>query len=1026
MIPRYHENQHALHVNALPPRAYYVPASRPMGSLVERREASDRFRLLNGDWKFRYFSSLAELQEEFYKPDCGLSGFDEIPVPSCWQTLGYDSHQYTNFRYPFPVDPPYVPWENPCGAYVRTFEYRTNPDAPRAYLTFEGADSCLYVWLNGEFVGYSQVSHAAAEFDATPFLRDGENRLAALVLKWCDGSYLEDQDKFRMSGIFRDVYILTRPENAVFDYFVTTKLDGANGVLNIRVKYFHEPVPAKLTLSDADGNPVGEGILRDIDDADGYRQAAEIAVANVRRWNAETPYLYALTIETPGEAITERVGFREICVSDCVVLVNGSPVKFRGMNRHDSDPVTGYAISMEQAKRDLELMRRHNINAIRTSHYPNSPWFPQLCDEYGFYLIAEADCESHGAESAYCRDNNNPAAHEEAWNERFADNPDWEEATLDRVELCVRRDKNRPCVVIWSMGNECAYGCCFETALAWAKRFDPSRLTHYESAIHHSRKRKYDFSNLDLYSRMYPSYQEIRDYLSGNPDKPFIMCEYAHSMGNGPGDLEDYFELIESSPVMCGGFIWEWCDHAIYAGRADNGKPKYLYGGDHGEDPHDGNFCMDGMVYPDRMPHTGLLEYKNVCRPVRVASYGQESGVLTLRNYLDFAYLDDYLFLEWELLRDGVSAAAGTLDAPHIAPHAEGAATLRLPELSAGKYTLKILSFLRHKTALCPAGMPLGFDEIALDSPDNRNQAAVRLLERPCAETSPLAVAETPTTFTIQNARLRYEFDRRTGLLARMALDGAERLDKPVELNIWRAPIDNDSALDPNASRKLAWLAARYDRSVTRAYETRWEARDGSVIVRATQAMASASVQKCMDIETEWEIRPDGMISVDMRVTRNPDFPELPRFGLRLFLPQTLNNVRYCGYGPTESYPDKRRAASYGLYSAAVADMREDYLRPQENGSHCGCDYITLSGGGRRFHAASGTPFSFNVSPYTAEELTRKAHSFELCESGHTVLCLDYKQDGIGSASCGPDLLPQYRFDETEFRFRLTLVPENG
>ena len=1050
-IPRYYEDIHALHVNTMPRRAYYVPASRRMGGLIENREASDRFQLLNGDWKFRWYPSPEDIKGAFYETDSDLSAFREMPVPSCWQTQGYDRNQYTNFRYPFPVDPPYVPYENPCGAYVLDFEYRADPAAPCAYLNFEGVDSCCYVWLNGEFVGYSQVSHSPAEFDVTRYLKDGENRLAVLVLKWCDGSYLEDQDKFRMSGIFRDVYILKRPENAILDYFAAPKLDGPNGILNVRVKYFHEAVPVKLTLSDADGHTVGEGLLHDITDTDGYQQAAEISVANIQRWTAETPYLYTLTMETPGEVIVDRVGFREIRVENCQVLLNGAPIKFRGMNRHDSDPVTGYAISLEQAKRDLELMRRHNINAIRTSHYPNAPWFPQLCDEYGFYLIAEADCESHGAQSTYCPDNNNVAAHEERWNELFADNPDFIEATVDRVALCVQRDKNRPCVVIWSMGNECAYGCCFEEALAWTKRFDPSRLTHYESAIHHSHKRKYDFSNLDLYSRMYPSYQEVKDYLANDPDKPFIMCEYAHAMGNGPGDLEDYFKLIESSPVMCGGFIWEWCDHAIYDGMDEidedlplpafcsvSGKPMYLYGGDHNENPHDGNFCMDGMVYPDRRPHTGLLEYKNVCRPVRVVSYEQERGKLTLRNYLDFTNLDEYLFLEWELLRDGVVTASGTLDAPHIEPHTEGVTTLTLPELSAGKHTLKILSFLRRQTALRPAGFPLGFDELPLNGPDNRNQTAVRLLEKPCAETSPLSVADfykepdfrrvtdSPDTLTVENERLRYTFDRRTGLFTRLFLDGAEWLNRAMELNVWRAPTDNDSSLDPNDSRKLAWLAAGYNRAVTRAYDTRWEVRDGAVVLHVTQSLSASWVQRFMDIKTEWLVRPDGAISVDMRVKRNPDFPELPRFGLRLFLPPTLNQVRYCAYGPMESYPDKHRASSYGLYSAAVADMHEDYLRPQENGSHYGCDYMTVSGGGRRLHVVSGTPFSFNVSPYTQEELAGAAHNFEIGRYApdHTVLCVDYKQDGIGSSSCGPRPLDENRFNETEFRFRVTLIPE--
>ncbi|MBQ9521907.1 MAG: DUF4981 domain-containing protein [Oscillospiraceae bacterium] len=1021
MIPHYHEDLHTLHVHTMPHRAYYVPASRRMDNLTAQREASDRIQFLNGNWKFRYFPALDEMQVPFYEADFDVSGYGEIPVPSCWQTQGFDSNQYTNFRFPFPVDPPYVPRENPCGAYVTTFEYQTDAAAPRAYLNFEGVDSCCYVWLNGTFVGYSQVSHAVAEFDVTDTLRDGENRLAVLVLKWCDGSYLEDQDKLRMSGIFRDVYLLKRPENAICDYFTTTTFNGSGAVLCVRAKYFRDAVPAALTLSDADGNIVGTATFHDISDDSNYQQSAELTVPDVRRWTAETPYLYTLTLETPGEVITDRVGFREICVQDCQVLINGVPVKFRGMNRHDSDPVTGYTISMEQATRDLRLMRRHNINAIRTSHYPNAPWFPQLCDEYGFYVIAEADCESHGAFSVYRPDND---AHEERWNELFADNPDFLEATLDRVQSNIQRDKNRPCAVIWSMGNECAYGCCFEEASAWAKRFDPSRLTHYESAIHHSHKRKYDFSNLDLYSRMYPTYQEIRDYLSDSPDKPFIMCEYAHSMGNGPGDLEDYFQLIESSPIMCGGFIWEWCDHAVYAGRAGNGKPKYLYGGDNGEDLHDGNFCMDGMVYPDRTPHTGLLEYKNVHRPARVVSCDPDSGALTLHNYLDFTNLNEYLSLNWELLRDGVVTETGALDVPPVAPHTEGVAMLKLPELSAGKYTLKINAFLLHETALCPAGLPLGFDEISLQGTDNRNQTALRLLERPRPDGSPFKVTETPTTLTVQNDRLCYVFSLRTGLPTRLCFDGAEWLDRPIEFNIWRAPVDNDNSLTPDTSRKLSWLAARYDKAVTRAYETRCEIIGGDVVFHTVQSMASASVQPFLDMETAWTIRPDGVITLETWVNRNPDFPELPRFGLRVFLPDTLNQVQYCGYGPMESYADKRRASSYGLYASSVADMHEDYLRPQENGSHVDCDFVTVSGGGRTFHAVSETPFSFNVSPYTQEELTHKRHSFELCPSGHTVLCLDYKQDGIGSASCGPDLLEQYRFDETDFHFRVTLIPE--
>ena len=1018
IVPRHYEDLRTLHENVMPRRAYYVPASRPMRDLSERREASDRMQFLNGNWRFRYWPSVEDLKERFFEPDNPLEGFGTIPVPGCWQMYGYDRHQYANIRYPFPADPPRVPRENPCGAYVRAFRYRKDPAAPKAFLNFEGVDSCFYVWLNGRYVGYSQVSHATAEFDATDFLHDGQNTLAVLVLKWCDGSYLEDQDKFRMSGIFRDVYLLTRPENAIFDYFTSATFHGKEGVLSVKARFFGPALPVRLTVLDADGETVAAAEFGPTESSDGseYQQIASIRIPNVRLWNAECPYLYALILETEGEAISDEVGFREIHTADNQVFINGVAVKFRGVNRHDSDPVTGFVIGMEQLKRDLRMMKEHNFNAIRTSHYPNAPYFCQLCDKYGFYVIAEADNESHGASEFYCADNGNWDAHVERWNEPFADNPAFLEATLDRTESCVQRDKNRPCVVIWSMGNESAYGYCFEEALKWTKRFDPSRLTHYESAQYRPSGKKYDYSNIDLFSMMYPSFETIRNYLDNKPDKPFLMFEYAHSMGNGPGDLEDYFQLIESEPGMCGGFVWEWCDHAIYKGRAENGKPMYFYGGDHGEYPHDGNFCLDGLVYPDRRPHTGLLEYKNVYRPVRVASFDEKNGVLTLHNYLDFTNARDVLRIRWKLNCDGEVIASGGLPTPSIPPHGEG--VVKLPDdipSGAGRRFLKLSYYLTRPTNLLPSGHPLGFDEIRLG--DGANETAAALLNADCSETSPLTVAESESFLTIRNDRLCYVYDKGAGLFTRMAFDGAEWLDKPMEWNVWRAPTDNDRKI------KLEWLSAHYDKSVTRAYQTTWETTDNRVSVHSVSSLSAVSVQRFLNLDTVWTIFPDGAISAETHVVRNPEFPELPRFGLRLFLPETLNQVRYYGYGPFESYADKRQADCHGVWTSAVSDLHEDYIRPQENGSHFDCDYATLSGAGQSLTAVGATPFSFNASAFTQEELTEKAHNFELRPCGSTVLCLDYKQNGIGSESCGPRLLKQYRFDEREFSFSFKLIP---
>ena len=1018
MVPRYYEDLRTLHENAMPYRAYYVPASRPMRDLSERREASDRMQFLNGNWRFRYWPSVEDLKEPFFEPDNPLEGFGTIPVPGCWQMYGYDRHQYTNIRYPFPADPPHVPRENPCGAYVHAFRYRKDPAAPKAFLNFEGVDSCFYVWLNGRYVGYSQVSHATAEFDVTGFLHDGQNALAVLVLKWCDGSYLEDQDKFRMSGIFRDVYLLKRPENAIFDYFTSATFHGKEGALSVKARFLGPALPVRLTVLDADGETVAAAEFGPTESSSGseYQEIASIRIPNVRLWNAESPYLYALILETEGETISDEFGFREIHTADNQVFINGVAVKFRGVNRHDSDPVTGFVIGMEQLKQDLRMMKEHNFNAIRTSHYPNAPYFCQLCDKYGFYVIAEADNESHGASEFYCADNGSWDAHVERWNEPFADNPAFLEATLDRTESCVQRDKNRPCVVIWSMGNESAYGCCFEAALEWTKRFDPSRLTHYESAQYRPSGKKYDYSNIDLFSMMYPSFETIRNYLDNKPDKPFLMCEYAHSMGNGPGDLEDYFQLIESEPGMCGGFVWEWCDHAIYKGRAENGKAMCFYGGDHGEYPHDGNFCLDGLVYPDRRPHTGLLEYKNVYRPVRVASFDEENGLLTLHNYLDFTNARDVLRIRWKINCDGKIIASGGLPAPSIPPHGEG--VVKLPDdipSGAGRRFLKLSYYLTRPTNLLPSGHSLGFDEIRLG--DGANKTAAALLKAECSETSPLTVAESESFLTIRNDRLCYVYDKGAGLFMRMAFDGAEWLDKPMEWNVWRAPTDNDRKI------KLEWLSAHYDKSVTRAYQTTWDTADNRVSVHSVSSLSAVSVQPFLNLDTVWTIFPDGAISAETRVARNPEFPELPRFGLRLFLPETLNQVRYYGYGPFESYADKHQADCHGVWTSAVADLHEDYIRPQENGSHCDCDYVTVSGAGRSLTAVSATPFSFNASAFTQEELTEKAHNFELRPCGSTVLCLDCKQNGIGSESCGPRLLEQYRFDEREFSFSVKLIP---
>lgn len=1008
IVPRHYENLNIMHENTMPCRAYYIPASHFMGPLVENREESDRMLLLNGSWHFRYFDSIYDLQEPFYQKGFNPEGFGPIQVPGLWQTAGFDRHQYTNVRYPIPLDPPYVPQENPCGAYIRTFHYETDPKAPRAFLNFEGVDSCFYVWVNGFYAGYSQVSHSLSEFDITEFLTEGENTLAVLVLKWCDGTYLEDQDKFRMSGIFRDVYILKRPEQMIFDYFITTELSEDQAQIRIRAQVpgGHD-LPAALTLYDRSGSPVASQPLTRHQEGD-YTHQAVLTVSNPILWNPEAPYLYTLKIQSLDEVITDRVGIRQIEIHDAVIYVNGAPVKFKGVNRHDSDPVTGFTISLDQMKRDLQMMKAYNFNAVRSSHYPNAPCFYQLCDEYGLFVLAEADNESHGTKSQYLKETDSETS-ARRWNERISDNPDFIPATLDRIQRCVHPQKNRPSILIWSMGNECGYGCTFEEALAWTKSFDPGRLTCYESSYYRSNRRRYDYSNIDIYSRMYPSLDEIRDYMEHDPDKPFLLIEFCHAMGNGPGDLEDYFQLIYEYQALCGGFIWEWCDHAIFKGLAENGKPMYFYGGDHQEEVHDGNFCMDGLVYPDRRPHTGLLEYRNVYRPARVRSYSPADGELILQSYMDYVDLKEYLDLTYELSCDGKILETGPLplDAS-IPPRRTGRILLPLSLPERGKCFLKLCYDRKN-------GETAGFDELPLQTSDNQNQRALELIAPAPNAASAFQVTEDDRYIHLKAEDFTCRFNKLTGLFDQLALGNQKLLDRPMEFNIWRAPTDNDRKL------KLEWIRAGYDRSHTRAYCCSWERTDKGITIRSTMSMAAAALQKVLDLEAVWELSPSGQIHLTLTARKDMEFPALPRFGLRLFLPRCLDEAEYFGLGPQESYIDKHRAASHGIWKGTVNQLHEDYLRPQENGSHADCDYVILTGGGLQVSAAGPETFSFSASPYTQEELTRKTHSFQLEACGSTVLCLDCQQNGIGSNSCGPVLLEKYEFNKERFGFELNL-----
>ncbi|CUQ88313.1 MULTISPECIES: glycoside hydrolase family 2 TIM barrel-domain containing protein [Mediterraneibacter] len=1007
IVPRYYEDLSVLHENTMPARAYFIPASKRMDNLVEHREESDRMQLLNGTWKFQYFNSIYDVQEPFFEKDYDTENFDEIQVPSVWQMAGYDTHQYTNIRYPFPFDPPYVPQDIPCGTYAHTFVYHKDENAPKAFLNFEGVDSCFYVWINGSYVGYSQVSHMTSEFDITDLLRDGENSIAVLVMKWCDGSYLEDQDKFRMSGIFRDVYILKRPKQAISDYHIKTRIEDMLAKVEIEMK-FYSPLNVKISIEDRNGAVVALGSIAE-------EGTAVLEIASPELWNTENPYLYKLILETENEVIVDHIALRKIEIKDQVIYLNGQKIKFRGVNRHDSDPVTGFTINSEQITTDLTLMKQHNFNAIRSSHYPNAPFFYEMCDKYGFMVIDEADIEAHGPFMIYRKEDTDYNRFKR-WNEKIADDPVWEEAIVDRVKLMVERDKNRFCIVMWSMGNESAYGCNFEKALEWTKNFDPDRITQYESARYRNYDETYDYSNLDVYSRMYPALSEIQEYLDKDGSKPFLLVEYCHSMGNGPGDFEDYFQMIQDNDKMCGGFVWEWCDHAIAHGTAENGKTIYAYGGDHGEEIHDGNFCMDGLVYPDRTVHTGLLEYKNVYRPARVISYNKESGELVLHNYMDFDDLKDYVKISYELTQDGLVISKGILPEFSVAPHGEGKTNLKINVPENGKCYLKLIYHLKKELPLLDEDHILGFDEIEVSKEDTKCKLAEKWIPKTVVD-SELQVNENDKQIHIKGREFAYTIDKRTALFTEMKFAGREYLNHPMELNIWRAPTDNDMYI------KSEWKKAHYDKAYTRAYTTEVAQGKHGVKIISHASVVAETVQKILDVTITWKIEAAGKIDADIAVTKDDEFPDLPRFGVRMFLDKKLSAARYFGMGPQESYCDKHQAASHGLYQANVDDLHEDYIRPQENGSHYDCEYVELNNSRYGIVVSAENAFSFNASYYTQEELEEKTHNYELTESDSVVFCVDYALNGIGSNSCGPVVLEQYRFDDVLFRFQFTLIP---
>ncbi len=931
---RKQEDRTKLHQGTMPPRSHYIPYDTLEKALKGDPADSAYYRCLNGTWDFRFFDR---------DVDCPavIDQWDRIPVPSCWQNHGYEKPCYTNLNYPFPVDPPYVPDDNPLGVYRRTIQAE-DLAGKKCYLVFEGVSSWFEVYVNGALVGHSSVSHCTSEFPVE--LQPGENELLVKVSKWSAGSYLEDQDFFRYNGIFRDVYLLCRPEGHLFD---------------VEVAFDENRIYCQQSHRIFD------------------REGRQTDLREPITWNPEHPYLYTVVIQEAGEYIPVKVGLRSQRISERgELLINGVAVKLKGINHHDTHPFTGYSMTREDLLRDLKLMKRLNINCIRTAHYPPQPVFLELCDELGFYVVDEADLETHGFCVRNVQYSYDPA---EVWPAR---DPAWAQAFEDRAMRLYERDKNHSCVVMFSLGNESNFGENFKLMSRYihsreAQRPGYRRLVHYEGA-YCCNDRQMDPEDVDVVSRMYWTTDRIQEYhrQTGDP-RPFFLCEYSHAMGNGPGDLADYWKVIRREPWMIGGCIWEWADHV-----APIAPGKLGYGGDFGEVTHDGNFCCDGLVFADRSFKAGSVEAKAVYQPM-AASW--EQGLLTVENRWDFTDLSAYSF-RWTLCADGVPVKEGTLclSAP---PHTSctRALPLELPESRMGVYLRLAMEN--------EAGEELAFSQLLLraGTPAFRQDA-------------PAVITREGHWAHIRGAGFAYEFDLHSGCLR--ALN--DLLEEPLVLSVWKAPTDNERYI------RQKWEEEKYHRVGRKVY--RAEIKENQILVEASLApVARAPIFR---YQVTYSFFDSGRIQVDLKGKRDANRTWLPRLGFEFAT--KAREFEYFGMGPGESYVDMQQGAWMGLFHSTPEAEYVPYVRPQDHGNHVQTRQLTI--GGIRFESESG--FSCQVSTYSALELTEKTHYFQLEPDGLTHVRLDYKVSGLGSASCGPELQKQYRMDDedVEMTFQIRVL----
>ena len=936
---RQYENPQKTSENRCPSRSWYIP-----GGVSKRC-------LLNGDWQFAFFTREVDVPEI-------IEHWDTIPVPSCWQLQGYENPNYSNINYPYPCDPPYVPDDNPCGVYRRSFTWEK---WGKTYFVFEGVSSCAYLYINGRYVGFTQGSHLISEFDITDFVRDGENTVTVKVLKWCCGSYLEDQDFFRYNGIFRDVYLLQRPENHIGDVEmipndkeISLKLEGS-----ARVRIFD-----------------GEDLLAESPMVDTYTYAPE----NPILWNAEKPHLYRVELERAGEVITLRAGLRKIEISSRYeLLVNGVSVKLHGVNHHDTDPNRGWCQSEAELRRDLELMKKLNINCVRTSHYPPAPVFMQLCDEIGLYVVCETDIETHGF---LRRLPNVPYYYDVESNAWPCTKTEWKHEFVDRMVRMVENFKNHPSIFMWSTGNESGHGCNHIAMLKWTKQRDPSRLTHAEDA-----SRKGQFHNADVFSMMYSSLTEMEEFANRDDiNMPVFLCEYSHAMGNGPGDVWDYNELFDKYPKLIGGCIWEWADHVV------NVDGVQRYGGDFpGEQTHDGNFCCDGLVFSDRSFKAGSLEAKAAYQPIRTTF---ENGVLTVTNRLDFTDLEEFdLYITLEADGEAVDSEQYNLKCP---PHSQ----VKIP--------------VSYEKRACRFGAQLNVDLCKEDTIWARTQHPLPYEKIQEEKASAAQLREEGDSIIAQGEGFRYTFSKHYGIFTSILVNGREQLaEKPV-LTAHRAPTDNDRNIQFRWMQLNEWQGENLDKSFVKVYDCAID--QDEIVVKASLSGISRSplLRYTQRVRIAQNGRVDWLLEGDVRA----DAIWLPRLGYEFTLPGEMQDFAYYGSGPYESYRDLCHAGYISRHESTAKAEYVHYVRPQEHGNHTAVKWLRI--GDLEFTAED---MEIRVSEISSAALTKAEHTDELVRDGKIHLRIDYKVSGLGSNSCGPSLEKIYRLDEKQIRFCYSMAP---